>query len=78
MTRNELKWNENYRLLKEYVEIHHQLPDKKKSENRGLLNWWKYNKKCAKLHKLTPERVRLLEELNEMRTVRQISLSFSC
>lgn len=35
---------EHYCLLKKYVSEHGHLPDKKKVENRGLLNWWKYNK----------------------------------
>ena len=43
------KWQENYCQLRQYIEIHRQLPDKKKVENRRLLNWWKYNKKQAKL-----------------------------
>ncbi len=36
-------WNKNYQALKAYVEEHKQFPDKKKVENRALLNWWKYN-----------------------------------
>lgn len=45
---NEERWMEHYCLLKKYVSEHGHLPDKKKVENRGLLNWWKYNKKRAK------------------------------
>ena len=52
-SRNEEKWNANYLALKEYILAHGHLPDKKKVENRGLLNWWKYNKKCGKLGKLS-------------------------
>ena len=44
-TNNEQKWQENYAQLKRYIEEHRHLPDKKKVEFRGLLNWWKYNKK---------------------------------
>ena len=66
-TKNELKWQENYEQLRAYILEHHQLPDKKKVENRGLLNWWKYNKKLIKLGKLDAERVALLEALSEMR-----------
>lgn len=36
---NEEKWMEHYSLLKKYVSEHGHLPDKKKVENRGLLNW---------------------------------------
>ena len=38
-------WNRNYRKLKAYIDEHHHLPDKKKVEHRGLLNWVKYNRK---------------------------------
>ena len=48
-TKNDLKWEENYQLLKAYIIEHKHLPDKKKIENRGLLNWWKYNKKRIKM-----------------------------
>ena len=44
-TKSDLKWQENYEQLKDYIVKHHHLPNKKKVENRGLLNWWKYNKK---------------------------------
>ena len=43
-TKNEEKWLSHYKALRCYLEANHQLPDKKKVENRGLLNWWKYNK----------------------------------
>ena len=66
-TRNEQKWQENYQLLKEYITVHRHLPDKKKVENRGLLNWWKYNKKVIKHGKMDDERIRLLKELSDMR-----------
>ena len=32
-------WNKNYQALKAYVEEYKQFPDKKKVENRALLNW---------------------------------------
>ena len=46
-------WNKNYQALKAYVEGHKQFPDKKKVENRALLNWWKYNKKRMKQGAMT-------------------------
>lgn len=64
---NECKWRENYEALRKYVETHRQFPDKKKVENRGLLNWWKYNKKRIKLGKLNAEKMALLQELSNMR-----------
>lgn len=66
-TKNEVRWRENYALLKAYIEVHRHLPDKKKVENRGLLNWWKYNKKLVKQGRLDPERTALLRQLGEMR-----------
>lgn len=65
-TNNEQKWQENYAQLKRYIEEHRHLPDKKKVEFRGLLNWWKYNKKLIKQGKLDPDRMMLLQELSEM------------
>lgn len=67
MTRREQKWMENYVLLKAYIKACGHLPDKKKVENRGLLNWWKYNRKLTKAGKLSKEQKRLLAELGEMR-----------
>ena len=61
------KWQENYCQLRQYIEIHRQLPDKKKVENRRLLNWWKYNKKCIKQGRLNDEKIRLLQKLSDMR-----------
>ena len=40
-------------------------PNLKLEENRGLLNWWKYNKKLAKLDKLSEEKLRMLQELSD-------------
>ena len=53
--------------LKHYLLEHHHLPDKRKQENRGLLNWWKYNRKLILQGKLDKERVQMLEELGQMR-----------
>lgn len=62
-------WNKNYQALKAYVEEHKQFPDKKKVENRALLNWWKYNKKQMKQGAMTEDKQALLIELSNMRTV---------
>ena len=67
-TKNDEKWLLSYRALYEYLSVNHQLPDKKKVENRGLLNWWKYNKRLHKEGKLTDERIRLLRQLNDLRS----------
>lgn len=65
----ELKWNKNYKELLDYVMLYGQLPDKKKVENRRLLNWWKYNRKLLKNGKLAEDRAQLLEQLGNMRNV---------
>lgn len=57
MGKSEDKWNANYDALKAFVETYRHLPNKKKVENRGLLNWWKYNQRLIKQGKLAEERV---------------------
>ncbi len=52
-------WNQNFELLKAYIEEHHHLPDKKKVENRGLLSWAKYQRKRIKAGTLDEEKTRL-------------------
>lgn len=68
MTISEIKWQTNYGLLKAFIAEHHHLPDKRRVENRGLLNWWKYNQRLIKQGKINEERIKLLKELSEMRT----------
>lgn len=70
-TKLELKWLDNYNQLKQYIELHRHLPDKKKVDNRGLLNWWKYNKRLIKQGKLDAERTALLQELSAMRELQK-------
>lgn len=65
-TREE-RWMDSYMALTDYVRAHRQLPDKKKVENRGLLNWWKYNRKCAKKGSLDDRKIEMLRKLNELR-----------
>lgn len=65
--KNESKWLAHYNELLSYVEEHHQLPDKKKPDNRNLLNWWKYNRKYIKAGKLNADRLEKLRKINEMR-----------
>ncbi len=67
ITKSEGKWLSNYKELKSYIEKYRQLPDKKKEDNRRLLNWWKYNRKLMKCGKISSERAKLLTELSEMR-----------
>ena len=69
MTTNERNWMANYNALKEYIYANRHLPDKRKVENRGLLNWWKYNKKRIKLGKIYEQKIRMLQELSDMRNM---------
>lgn len=69
MNKQGIKWQNNYVMLKAYIEEYGQLPDKKKVEARALLNWWKYNRKLIRAGKLDSERTKLLEELSMMRKV---------
>ncbi len=69
MTTNERNWMDNYNALKEYIYANRHLPDKRKVENRGLLNWWKYNKKRIKLGKIDEQKIRMLQELSDMRNM---------
>lgn len=64
--KKEANWNENYRSLRRYVEEHRHLPQKTVVEGRGMLNWWKYNKKCRKAGTLSEEQMRLLDALKGM------------
>ena len=65
---NRERWFVNYHLLKQYIEEYGHLPNKHVVENRGLLNWWKYNKKLLKQGSLDEERTHLLDILSKMRT----------
>lgn len=69
MTTNERNWMANYNALKEYIYANRHLPDKRKVENRGLLNWWKYNRKRIKLGKIDEQKIRMLQELSDMRNM---------
>ena len=52
-------WQDNYDALCAYV--------KEKEESRGLLNWWKYNKKRIKQGKMDQRRIEMLQKLSDMR-----------
>lgn len=66
--KNEEKWLANYEALKAYIEEHHNLPDKHKIENRGLLSWWKYQMKKKKAGTLTEDQERMLRALADSRS----------
>lgn len=66
--KNEAKWQSNYEQLKAFIEENGHLPNKKKIDNRKLLNWWKYNQKLAHQGKLSEAREELLKHLGNMRS----------
>ena len=65
---NQERWNQNFELLKAYIEENHHLLDKKKVENRGLLSWAKYQRKRIKAGALDEEKTRLFQELMDSRS----------
>lgn len=65
---HEENWNNNFKLLKAYIEEHHHLPDKKKVENRGLLSWAKYQRKRIKAEALDEVKTRMFQELMDSRS----------
>ena len=69
LSKTEVNWRNNYALLKAYIEEHGHLPNKKRVENRGLLNWWKYNRRLLKNGKLDENRTLLITNLGNMRKV---------
>lgn len=68
MAKNEEKWKLKYEELREYVAVHHHLPDKHKETNRNKLSWWKYQMKKKKAGTLTDEQEKLLQELADSRS----------
>lgn len=69
MSRRESVWNTRYTELKAYIEEFGQLPDKRRVDNRALLNWWKYNRRLLKNGKLDEGRILLITNLGNMRKV---------
>lgn len=67
VSKREQNWQEHYAQLLAYVREHRHLPDKRKVENRGLLNWWKYNRKLILQGKLDAHHIQLLDQLSRMR-----------
>lgn len=47
MSRREDVWHVKYAELKAYIDNFGQLPDKRRMENRYLLNWWEVQSKGA-------------------------------
>lgn len=78
---HEENWNQNFEMLKAYIEEHHHgfdrlttgLPDKmvrqahQPKENRGLLSWAKYQRKRIKAGALDDEKKWMFLELLDSR-----------
>lgn len=65
---NDERWITFINELREYILLHHHLPDKHKVEKRGLLNQTKYFRKKMKDGTLNAERVQELEAVLSMRS----------
>ena len=63
VSKNEIKWMENYEALKAYIIERSHLPDKHVVENRALLSWAKYQRKKINEGKLEDEKRELFESL---------------
>lgn len=68
LTQTDVKWQQNYNVLKAYILERGHLPDKHVVENRALLSWTKYNRKKIKEGTLDAEKTRLFTELLAMRS----------
>ena len=62
-TKTEENWHKKYEALCEYLLKNGHMPSKRRVEDRGLLNWWKYNKKCRNAGILSREKCRLLNKI---------------
>lgn len=67
MIRDE-KWLEHFDALKAYIAEHGHLPDKHKVENRGLLNWAKYQRKRINAGTMPANQQALFKQLMSSRS----------
>lgn len=63
VSKNDIKWMENYEALKAYILQRGHLPDKHVVENRALLSWAKYQRKKIKEGTQDEEKRELFETL---------------
>lgn len=63
VSKNEIKWMENYEALKAYILERGHLPDKHVKTNRSLLSWAMYQRKKIKEGTLDKEKRELCESL---------------
>ena len=62
-TKSEANWQRKYAELCDFLLEKGHMPSKRRVEDRRLLNWWKYNKKCRNAGLLSEERCKLLDEI---------------
>ena len=63
VSKNKIKWMENYEASKAYILKNGHLPDKHVAENRALLSWAKYQRKKIKEGTLDEEKREMFEAL---------------
>lgn len=68
VSKNEIKWMENYEALKAYILQRGHLPDKHVVENRALLSWAKYKRKKIKEGTLDEEKREMFESTLAIRS----------
>jgi len=61
--RQEERWTLQYAEIMKFIEQNKRRPSKYKPEERPMLHWIKYNKKCLAKGLLTDERKELFEQL---------------
>ena len=61
------KWIAKYNEVAEFIKANHRNPSKYVDEERGLVNWCKHQRKLINAGEMKPERVKLFEELQELK-----------
>ncbi len=65
MTQDE-RWQEKYEEVVTFIKKNHRNPSKYVDEERGLVNWCKYQRKIINAGGMKPERVALFQKLLEL------------
>lgn len=65
MTQDE-KWQAQYDEVVAFINKNHRNPSKYLSEERGLVNWCKHQRKIFNAGEMKPERLKMFEKLQEL------------
>ena len=65
MTQEE-KWLTQFTEIMAFINKNHRNPSKYVSEERGLVNWCKHQRKIINAGEMKPERQKLFEKLQEL------------